>query len=261
MPTVASKDGTEIAYDIHGEGLLMLCVFGATCHRNFLPIKDDVKKFSKQFRVINYDRRGRGDSGDSSTWSLEKEIEDIEALIQANGGKAIIYGHSSGAVLALEAALRLPYLVDRVVVYDASYVADDNEAQEYAKLRSKIAAYLEAGKYKKALNTFLVEIGMPKLFVYALPLMPGYKKLVKLAPTLAYDMELTKSTPPLSCLKNLKTPALIMAGAKNGPSILSVHKQITEAIDGCESHVVAGQDHMVDINSIMPYVSRFVEGI
>lgn len=259
MPTLTSADGTAIAYDITGDGPLLITVFGATCFRQFMPVLDDVKKFATSFRVINYDRRGRGDSGDTQPWSLEKEIDDIRALIQANGGSAMIYGHSSGAVLALEAALRLPDLITHVMVYDAPYCHDEAEVARYAQLRTTVDALLDKGEHKKALRTFLLNIGMPKPFVYLLPLMPGYRTMLRLAPTLRYDMTLTKDTPPLTRLSAITQPALLMVGAKNGPGTRAVHHQLSEALPHAMSRQIEGQDHMVNINTILPVVDEFLQ--
>lgn len=115
MKTIQSKDGTTLAYDIYGSGPALIYITGASCFRSFMPIVQDAKAFAKEFTVYNYDRRGRGDSTDTQPYAIEREVEDIEALIDAAGGKASLYGHSSGAVLALEAAFRLGNKVDKVV--------------------------------------------------------------------------------------------------------------------------------------------------
>ena len=107
MKTTKSKDGTTLAYDVYGSGPALIYITGASCFRSFIPIVQDAKAFASEFTVYNYDRRGRGDSGNTLPYSLEREVEDIEAMIDAAGGKAYLYGHSSGAVLALEAAMRL----------------------------------------------------------------------------------------------------------------------------------------------------------
>lgn len=112
MNTVQSNDGTTLAYDIYGDGPPLIFITGASCFRNFMPVLKDAKAFAKEFAVYNYDRRGRGDSTDTAPYAIEREIEDIAALIDVAGGKANLYGHSSGAVLALEAALRLPGKID-----------------------------------------------------------------------------------------------------------------------------------------------------
>ena len=127
MQTVTSKDGTTLAYDVYGSGPALIYITGAICFRNFMPVLGDAKAFAKEFTVYNYDRRGRGDSTDTQPYAIEREVEDIAALIDAAGGRASLLGHSSGAVLALEAALRLGDKIDKVVLYDASYVPDKTQ--------------------------------------------------------------------------------------------------------------------------------------
>lgn len=113
MGTVESRDGTTLAYDIYGSGPALIYITGASCYRSFFPVVQDAKAFAKQFTVYNYDRRGRGDSTDTQPYAIDREVEDIEALIDAAGGRASLYGHSSGAVLALEAALLLGEKIDK----------------------------------------------------------------------------------------------------------------------------------------------------
>jgi pimeloyl-ACP methyl ester carboxylesterase len=170
-------------------------ITGASCHRLFMPIVQDAKIFATEFTVYNYDRRGRGDSGNTLPYTMEHEIEDIEAMIDVAGGTAYLYGHSSGAVLALEAALRLGSKVKKVVMYDAPYVHDEERKIEYKQLREHINKLLEGGKNAEAMTTFLKGIGMPKVFVWLLPLFPGWRTIKALAPTLAYDIALTQDMP------------------------------------------------------------------
>ncbi|WP_238815321.1 alpha/beta fold hydrolase [Nocardia brasiliensis] len=122
MKTAVSADGTRLAYDVVGAGPTLVYVTGAICFRKFRPVAADVKAMAKEFTVYTYDRRGRGDSTDTAPYDVQREVDDIETIIDAAGGSAFVYGHSSGAVLTLEAALRLPHKIDRAVVYDASYM-------------------------------------------------------------------------------------------------------------------------------------------
>src|SRR3712207_6658231 len=138
MKTIQSKDGTTLAYDVYGSGPALIYITGASCFRSFLPIVHDAKAFGKEFTVYNYDRRGRGDSTDTQPYAIEREVEDIAALIEAAGGKASLYGHSSGAVLALEAALQLGDKVDKIVMYDPPYVHDETEKVQYNKLSEEV---------------------------------------------------------------------------------------------------------------------------
>src|SRR5215216_1351199 len=118
MNKVTSKDGTQIAYDKRGEGPAVILVDGALCHRAFGPMPRLSELLSSQFTVINYDRRGRGDSSDTQPYALEREIEDIDALIDAVGGSASLYGISSGGALAMEAAIKLKEKVRKLAIYE-----------------------------------------------------------------------------------------------------------------------------------------------
>src|SRR6266496_4979663 len=118
MNKVTSKDGTMIAYDNRGEGPALILVDGALCYRSFGPMPHLAELLAPHFTVYNYDRRGRGDSGDTKPYALEREVEDIEALIKEAGGSAFVYGISSGGALALEAALKLGNRIKKLAVYE-----------------------------------------------------------------------------------------------------------------------------------------------
>src|SRR5207237_8644101 len=119
--TVTSKDGTNIAYDKHGEGPAVILVAGALCARLSWSGPQLSKLLAPHFTVYNYDRRGRGDSGDTKPYAVEREIEDIEALIDEAGGYAFLYGHSSGGCLALEAAVKLSDKVKTLAMYEVPH--------------------------------------------------------------------------------------------------------------------------------------------
>lgn len=254
--TATSRDGTQIAYERTGSGPVLVFVTGAVCHRRFAPIRQDVKAFAERFRVTTYDRRGRGDSGDTDAWSSEKEIEDLEAVIDAVGGRALLYGHSSGAVLAMHAARRLPGKVERVLLYDASWVADHEEAATYAQLCAEVEGLLDGGRGAVAIKRFLIGIGMPKAFARLLPVMPGWRRLVALAPTLRYDMALTASPPPLDAAAQITVPVHVMAGERSPASLHRVADALAEAIPGATHEVLRGQDHMVSAKVLLPSLVR-----
>lgn len=254
--TTVSADGTRLAYEVLGDGPPLVYVTGAICHRRFGPVASGVKVMSRSFRVLSYDRRGRGDSGDSEPWSMEREIEDISALIDALGGQASLYGHSSGGVLAMHAAHRLGERVQTVVLYDASWSADEGEAQEYAELRSEVDTLLARGRSGPALRRFLTGIGMPRAFVAVLPLLPGWRRLRALAPTLRYDMDLTAQPPPLTVASEISVPAHIMVGERSPDELHRVAAALADAIPGATHEVLPGQDHMVSEKVLLPSLVR-----
>ncbi|WP_437680970.1 alpha/beta fold hydrolase [Sorangium sp. So ce131] len=259
MKTASSKDGTTLAYDVYGSGPALIYITGASCFRSFKPVLQDAKGFAKEFTVYNYDRRGRGDSGDTPPYSIEREVDDIEAMIDAAGGKANLYGHSSGAVLALEAALRLGDKVNRVSMYDPSYVHDEAEKVAYGQLSQTVQRLLDNGKNKEAMITFLKGIGMPSIFVWLLPLFPGWRTMVALAPTLAYDIALTKDLPPVDRAARVTVPTQVIVGEKSPAGIHEVASQLAKAIPNARLERLAGQDHMVSAKALLPVLSRFLK--
>ncbi len=254
---VVSADGSRIAYETTGSGPLMVCIFGAICHRKFFPVRRDVQELAKEFTVVNYDRRGRGESNENSTWSLAREIEDIAALLEAHGGKAILYGHSSGAVIALEAALMLNERVEKVVLYDPSYVSNPSDKKEFLTLKAEVEHLLSIGKRSQALKTFLAGIGMPALFVALLPFFPGWTTMKKMAHTIMYDISVTEDLVPVDRLQYIRRPTLLLAGGKSPQSIQEVFRTLAQTIPQCESSLVADQDHMVSMNAILPQMTKF----
>jgi pimeloyl-ACP methyl ester carboxylesterase len=257
MKTVTSKDGTSIAYTVTGTGPALIYIYGATCFKDFMPIKQDVKAFAQAFTVYNYDRRGRGQSDDTQPWTLQKEIDDIEAIADAAGGQVLLYGHSSGAVLALEAALALQGKVAKIAVYDASYIADVSEKPEYQTLEDTVQSHLKAGKNAKALRTFMQGIGMPAFLAALMPLFPGWQHMKRLAPTLIYDINLTKDVPPLQRLSTIPVPVLVLSGSKNPPVITNVHRMLAANIPGNTSEIIQGQDHLVSAKVLLPRLTAF----
>jgi len=254
LNTVYSKDSTVIAYDVYGEGPSLIYITGASCHRTFEPIVEDVRILSRVFKVYSYDRRGRGNSGNNETYTIKKEIEDIESIIDISGEPTFLFGHSSGAVLALEAALHLGQKVKKIAIYDAPYVSDLNEQLEYMKLEIQIRNLISKKMYSKAIKVFLAKIGMPRLFTLMLPLFPGWKEIKALAPTLLYDIELTKVFPPLEKLSRIEIPTLILTGQKSPNTIKVVADQMSQVIRNCSFEIVKDQNHLVDTKVIMPFL-------
>src|SRR3954451_12834623 len=127
MSTITSADGTTIAYDTIGDGPVVILVDGALCHRTSGPSGPLAARLAEHFTVVTYDRRGRGDSGDTAPYSVDREVEDLAALVEAAGGSAMLYGISSGAVLALHAASRVAD-VESIALYEPPFIVDGSRA-------------------------------------------------------------------------------------------------------------------------------------
>lgn len=258
MRTCTSKDGTRLAYEVYGSGPPLVYVTGAICHRSFWPIVQDAKAFGQAFAVYNYDRRGRGDSTDTAPYAVEREVEDVEAVIDAAGGTARLYGHSSGAALALEAALRLGDKVDRVVLYDPAHAHGEAERAPYADLSRRVLGLLQEGKNGQAIRHFLGGIGMPEVFAHLLRFMPGWRTMSALAPTLAYDIALTQDLPPLDRGAQISVPVHVVAGARSPAGVRGVARQLAQAIPTATFAELPGQDHMASAKAMLPVLTDFL---
>lgn len=259
MNTIQSKDGTTLAYDVYGSGPALLLITGATCFRSFEPVLYDATTFAEQFTVYHYDRRGRGDSGNTLPYDPQREVEDIEAMIDAAGGSAFLYGHSSGAILALEAAIQLGEKVKKLVLYDASYVHNQTEQQEFRTLSQGLYTLLDNGNYDEAIRLFLQDIGIPQEVLIDMQQSPQWPIMTALAPTLAYDTQLALNLPPLERASHLTTPTQIIIGENNPESIHEVARQLSGVIANATFIKLADQDHMPDPNVVLPVLSRFLK--
>lgn len=155
MPKVISKDGTSIAFDQTGEGPAIILVAGAFQYRAFDPGTTKLAAIlAKHFTVFHYDRRGRGDSGDTHPYAVEREIEDIDALIKAAGGSAFVFGMSSGAALAMNAAINLGDKVKKLAMYEAPYNSDDTAKHAWKEFTKQLGELLAANRRGDAAALF-----------------------------------------------------------------------------------------------------------
>lgn len=260
MQVVRSKDGTALAYEVRGTGPALVYVAGAICHRRFQPIVDDVNVLAQSFTVLSYDRRGRGDSSAAASDDPQAEIDDLAAVIGAAGGSAYVYGHSSGAVLALEAALAFPKNVKKVLIYDPPYVADEQEREHVQQTKQRIQTLLTANRRARAIRTFLLSIGVPRIATALFGLVPGWSKTVRLAPTLLYDIRLTEDYAPVERLKRITVPTLVGFGEKSPHGMHRVANLIADAIPNARSRGFPGQDHMVAAKALLPVMEAFFLG-
>ena len=160
MTTTQSADGTLIAYETHGDGPPLILVDGALCSRAMGPSAALAKTLAEQFTVITYDRRGRGESADAVPYAVQREIEDLAALIAATGGAAFVCGVSSGAVLALEAAaFGLP--ITGLALYEPPFIVDDSRPPMPADYVDQLNVFLASGRRGDAVRLFMRNVGMP----------------------------------------------------------------------------------------------------
>ncbi|MFI7065930.1 alpha/beta fold hydrolase [Kribbella sp. NPDC050124] len=259
MSKVVSKDGTTIAYDRRGDGPALVLVDGALCSRAQGPLPDLAEQLASEFTVYNYDRRGRGDSGDQAEYDVEREIEDLAAVIEAAGGSAYVYGTSSGAALTLRAAAAgLP--ITRVVAFEPPYVVDDSRKPIPRTWVSDLNA-LDPGD---AVKYFMTKgIGLPGFVVALMKLMPGWKGMKAVAHTLPYDATLLGENcfgQPLDASQwaSIDQPVLVVNGGKSPRWMKTSVRALGSAVPGAKHEEVPGQNHMIKASAIAPVISGFL---
>lgn len=263
MKTVTSKDGTIIAYEKVGDGPAVIMVEGATATRSASETLANL--LSSQFSVYYYDRRGRGDSTDTQPYSVEKEIEDIEALIDVAGGWAYVYGISSGGALALEATMALKDKVKKLAVYEIPYDASEAGIKAWHEYRTKLAEYVAANRRGEAMALFMKFVGVPDDMLEGMRQAPFWQGLEAVAPTLVYDARCLGEDRivPVERVRNITAQTLILDGEeslKSMPFMRVSAEALAKAIPNSKRQTLEGQSHDVDMKVLAPVLEEFFKG-
>ncbi|MCU1583891.1 MAG: hydrolase [Microbacteriaceae bacterium] len=252
MPAlVRSADGTEIAYDVVGEGPLVIVIGGAfnTRHSPY-PL---VSLLGERFSVVSFDRRGRGDSRDAATYAVEREVEDVAALIDATGGSAMVYGHSSGAILALEsAAAGLP--VSKVAAFEPPYTTEPGSAVT----DGGVVDALDAGDPELAAERFMRLTGMDDNAIQWITGAPFWAGMVATAPTLRYDLALAgNGVVPSERFAVISVPTLAIDGGASPKWASRASDAVVAAVPRAIRVTIEGQNHAVDQGILAPVLTEF----
>ena len=257
METVASADGTTIAYDRHGDGPPLVTAAGAFCAR--LTTDPLARALAEQLTVLNYDRRGRGDSGDTAPYAVEREIDDLAALIGAAGGSAAVFGHSSGATLALKAAASgLP--ITHLVLYEPPFNPDDSFPRLPAGLAGELAGLVADGRRGEAVELYQTRaVGMPEEVVVQLRHAPFRPGLEAIAHTLAYDAAIIGDRSlPAAMLATITIPALVITGEQSPPFLIGAARATAAALPAGQLAVLPGQTHDINPEATAPAIIGFL---
>jgi pimeloyl-ACP methyl ester carboxylesterase len=256
MLKVNSADGTRIAYDRYGSGAPVILIGGALCDRTSTqPLAEEL---APQFTVVSYDRRGRGDSGDTNPYSVAREVEDLGALITALGGTAAVYGHSSGAaLLALAAASGLP--ITKVVLHEPPYGPDDEDSQrESDEIGATVTGLLALNRRAEAVEHFLAMAGMP---ADAAAAMAQDARFIAAAHTIAYDFAVMDAAPggtvPFDLLTKVTRPALTIFGSASPQFMVESAKAVAKALPSAELVELEGHHHVVPPEVLAPVLAGF----
>jgi pimeloyl-ACP methyl ester carboxylesterase len=260
MQFVTSKDGTKIAYDKLGKGPAVILVSGALATRS--SAAELAQLLAPHFTVYSYDRRGRGDSADTKPYSVRREIEDIEALIDAAGGSAYVYGKSSGACLALEATSSLGDKVKTLAIYEAPYSEAEGAAKEWQEFRSKLDGLLAEDRRADAVTLFMKFVGAPDDAIAEMKASPAWPSMEAMAPTLAYDNAVVGEdrSVPVEVAAKVKAITLVMDGGaslETMPFMRPTAEKLATVIPKAQRRTIEGQGHDISSKVLAPVLVRF----
>lgn len=250
MEKTTSADGTVIAFDRTGEGPPLVVAVGAFCDRaSFAPLAAGL---AGEFTVLAYDRRGRGGSGDAPGYDPRTEIDDLAAVVEAAGGSAAAFGHSSGGVLVLEAAAAgVP--ITRIAVYEPPYSTEPGGTD----LLDDLTALVARGDRTGAAKRFLGQAGMPPEALEHAHTQPWWGPMEAIAHTLPYDVTLLGDGTPGAGLSGITVPTLILGGGASPDFFRDGVAAAAAAVPGARVGLVEGQDHGVDQEVLAPVLAGF----
>ncbi|SEF63092.1 Lysophospholipase, alpha-beta hydrolase superfamily [Thermomonospora echinospora] len=260
MHKVTSRDGTPIAVERRGDGPPLISVGGAFNDRSAgAPLAE---LLAARFTVYCYDRRGRGDSGDTQPYAVGREIEDLQAVIADAGGSACVYGMSSGAALALEAAAR-GSAITRLALFEPPYnPAGDGELMRGAKeYETKLVALLADRRHGEAVELFLTVVGMSQEMIAQVRTAPMWAGMVAMAPTLAYEAAVMGDSEggclPAERAAAVAVPTLVLSGGRSPQWMGQVAQQVADAVQHGRHAVLEDQTHDVDPRALAPVLEDF----
>jgi alpha-beta hydrolase superfamily lysophospholipase len=256
MNNVTSKDGTAIVFDRLGDGPPVILVSGGSVDRSSnAPLAEIL---AQRFTVFNYDRRGRGPSGDTPPYAIEREIEDIDALIAAAGGSAYLYGTSSGAALALEAAAS-GLAITKLALWEPPYILDGSRPRPPADTARIYDELVTAGRRGDAVEYFMAKVvGLPAEFVAFARTQPWWPAQEALAHTLAYDATIMGDySLPADRVAAVAAPTIVLDGGASPAWMRDTAQAIADLLPNGRRRTLEGQEHNVAPQAIAPVLAEF----
>jgi len=259
MPTVTSKDGTTIAYEKKGNGPAIIIVLGALSIGTSGATKELTDLLASQFTVYNYDRRGRGKSSDVKPYAVEREIEDLEALIDEPGGSAYLYSHSSGGGLALQAAEKLKDKVKKLALYEVPYNDDIQAQSRWKTYGNNLANAVAKDDGGEAAVLFLKLVGISDEQLKNMQQSPAWKYHETVGTSLAYDFAVMGETGvvPVAIAAHVICPVLVLYGGASFPFMAVTATTLGAALPNAEVQAIEGQEHNVDQKVLAPLLTQF----
>ena len=246
--SVTSKDGTVIAYEQTGSGPALILVSAALADRD--GARPLTRRLLSSFTVINYDRRGRGKSGNIEPYAVEREVEDLVALVDSTDGPVFLFGSSSGAVLALDAATRLGPKVTKLFLYEPPFIVDGSRPPIPDSLIQDIRMALSANNRDEAVALFFGKgMGIPAPGITFMRwMLPAWSDMTRIAHTVPYDLALLEGTQsgqplPADRWSQVTAPTLAAVGSKGEPFFHSGAKALTGRLPAAQYRPLEGLDH------------------
>lgn len=212
---------------------------------------------SEHFTVYNYDRRGRGNSGDTLPYAVEREFEDLEAVIAEAGGSAYVWGSSSGAILSLRAAAYgLP--ITKLALWEPPFSTDEDGPQRHREYTKRLNELLSEGRRGDAVELFMTRVGIPPEFIAQARNSPWWPASEQLAPTLAYDAAaMGNSRVPEALAASVTIPTLVLDGGAGDPFFHAAAQALVSVLPSAQLVSLGGQPHNVDIHVLAPELVDF----
>jgi pimeloyl-ACP methyl ester carboxylesterase len=258
MQKVISKDGTSIAFDHSGQGPAVIFVGGAFQHRAIDPRTAQLAALlAPHFTVFHYDRRGRGDSTDTPPYAVEREVEDLEALIRDAGGSVFLFGMSSGGALALEAAHR-GLAIKKLALYEPPFNLDQGARAASVNYAKQLTAILVEGRRADAVALAMTTFGAPAEAVAGMRQTPVWPAFESVAPTLAYDSTIMgDGSIPTKQMASIAVPILVMDGGASPAFMHSAAQAVADALPNAQHRTLEGQTHDVAPEVLAPVLIEF----
>ncbi|MGI8879147.1 MAG: alpha/beta fold hydrolase [Jatrophihabitans sp.] len=263
MTTVTSVDGTPIDFDAYGDGPAVILVGGAVQHRAIDQRTTEAARLlaADGYTAIDFDRRGRGRSGDTQPWTLQREVEDLAALIAAAGGSATVYTSSSGATLGLQAALAGIGLTG-LVLYEPPFFPGSGKAGQIEVIKS----FLERGDYDGAMRYNIVDIvGVPAQAVDGMAHSPMWPGMCSAAPTLVYDFsaldDVNTDSDWAARWSEVAVPVSIYSGGNSSPGLAAAADRLAAALPRAQRGILPGQDHNPSAEALAGAVTQHLSEI
>ncbi|MFF8288969.1 alpha/beta fold hydrolase [Streptomyces sp. NPDC016309] len=264
MEKVFSADGTAIAFERRGSGPVVVLVGGAFMTRG--ASAELAELLADRFTVLTYDRRGRGDSGDAPAYEVRREIEDLDALIGGpGGGSAMVFGMSSGAVLALEATAH-GSAVSRLALYEPPFITDDSRPPLPADYVDHLTELVAREAYGDAAAYFLTAaIALPDEAVAGMRQAPFWADMEAVARTLPYDGRIMGDTMsgrplPVERWASVTVPVLVASGDAGAPHMEAGARELAAAGDNFTLRIFPGEEHSIDAQVLAPALAEFFTG-